>query len=242
MATPSPDDAPAGAPLYVALIGDLVHSRAMAAEARGRVQRALEAAFEAVSRSGSGRAPGVAAELLLTLGDEFQGLFEASAAGAEALALALEAALGAVAGEAEGPGGAPVRFGLGVGALTTERKARALGMDGPCFHRAREALEAARRSGDACRLLHRGAPHEAVWSLLATAWLEAMAGWTDAQREAAALAREGLSGKAIAGRLGVTPGAVSQRLKAARYAFVERAREALPRDLAAMLGAGEARS
>lgn len=229
----------AAPPRYVALIGDLVHSRTLEAGVRGRVQEALEAALQRVNGAGEPRGAGVAAELLLTLGDEFQGLFEASPAGAERLVEALEGALGAVvaAGGDAGSGGAPLRFGLGVGALHTERRPRALGMDGPCFHRAREALEAAQRSGEACRLVgpDGGAPHEAVWGLLASAWLEQVAGWTDAQREAAALAREGLAGKAIAERLGVTPGAVSQRLHNARYPFAERARGALARDLAGLV-------
>lgn len=227
---------------FMALIGDLVHSRELEPAVRRRVQAALEAAFESVNREGESRRKGVASDLLLTLGDEFQGLFDSTPDGAERLLETLEAAQDAIA-QAAPPSGAapaPVRFGLGIGTLSTERKPRALGMDGPCLHRAREALEEARRTGAACRLLRDGAPHEAVWSLLATSWLETRAGWTVAQREAAALAGQGLSGKAVAERLGVTPGAVSQRLKSAHYAFVERARDALSRDLATLLKEEEA--
>lgn len=126
-------DAPRGvrpaSPAYWALIGDVVGSRRVAD--RARLQARLERVLRDLNR-GWGEA--LAARFALTLGDEFQALFR----GPDALPAAVERVC-------HGLVGTGVRFGVGWGELATPLRRRAVGMDGPCFHRARAAIESARR-------------------------------------------------------------------------------------------------
>ncbi len=110
----------------LALIGDIVGSRTLSR--RDAWQRRLAAVLAARNQAGHG----LASPYTITLGDEFQAVYRQ--AGSVWLDLVeILAALHPV----------PVRFALGVGSLTTRVNSRqALGMDGPAFHRAREALTA----------------------------------------------------------------------------------------------------
>ncbi|MGM0574115.1 MAG: SatD family protein [Myxococcota bacterium] len=192
---------------YIALIGDLVRSRDLDPHVRGELQRRLRERFDALNED-FGR--GLRSRLLLTLGDEFQGLFDPGPDGARLLVRTLTEVT-----EDCLPGA--VRFGVGVGPLSTELRHEALGMDGPCFHRARKALEIASARKQACRLVEEGSSGEAVWSLLATVTLRRQAGWSDAQRKAVHLRRRLDTGKAVAEALGIGPSAVSMRLRAAEW-------------------------
>lgn len=188
----------------IALIGDVVASRSMASDARHDLQVRLDACFRD-PRAVTGR--GVLARPLITLGDEFQGLFTHDELGTEGLLDLLDAIL-----DAARP--ARMRFGIGLGEVTTPLKPEAIGMDGPCFHRARAALEEAASSSSACRL--RG-PHAAcrMWGLLASYAFEQRMGWSDAQHRAVKLHDELGSWAAVAEAEGVSRAAVSLRRKAA---------------------------
>lgn len=108
----------------VAIIGDVVASKAMAS--RAVFQRKLAKVL-----AGAGRdARGLASPYTITLGDEFQAVYRA--------ADTLFADVFTIMAEIH-----PVRarFALGVGELATRlNPAQALGMDGPVFHQARAAL------------------------------------------------------------------------------------------------------
>jgi len=118
------------APQYVAVIGDLVGSRAMEARRRAEVQKTFENALTKVNLA---YAEDIAATFLVTAGDETQGLLKRVHRCYDVVR-EIEMAI------------APARivFGLGYGGLTTELKEVAVGMDGPAFHFAREALEKAK--------------------------------------------------------------------------------------------------
>lgn len=117
--------------LILALIGDLVDSRT-APDRRG-VQQHLEAALVQANTPSAG----IASPYTLTLGDEFQAVLND---GGRALADAvdIQAAVHPVL----------VRFSLAVGQLSTDiNPNRALGMDGPAFHHARDGIDAM-KAGD----------------------------------------------------------------------------------------------
>lgn len=212
----------------LALIGDLIDSRQIDREQRYAVQTAWNELFAAWTPPAG---DGMAARPTITLGDEFQGLFPARAAGVDAVLDLMERAL-----DAARP--AAVRFGLGAGELTTPLREVALGMDGPCFHRAREALEGARADGLPCRIDTGRAPADAVWGALASYCLRERTGWSDLQWEAiAAYGRLG-SWSAAAAELGVTRGAVSQRQQAAGWSLYRRAWRSLAAELKARLETG----
>jgi len=125
-----PGDAIRSAP-YVVLIGDLVRSRALAD--RAEVQRRL---VEEVRTLNAGAPSGLAAPAALTAGDEVQAILSSPAAAVE-LVTGISDALRPV----------PLAWGLGRGEVTTDWSDAVSAMDGPCFHRARAAVEAAAQRG-----------------------------------------------------------------------------------------------
>ncbi len=116
---------------YLALIGDIVDSKSLAG--RDAFQKRLLASL----RAASDRKPRLASPYTITLGDEFQAVYRS----ADHLWLDIFSILADLH---------PVeaRFGIGLGELTTAiNPKQALGMDGPAFHRAREAITALKKSG-----------------------------------------------------------------------------------------------
>lgn len=187
---------------YLAAIGDIKGSRR--AEERADVQRRLESGLAAVNGE-FGRV--LASRFVVTLGDEFQGLLSQPSAVVDVL-LRLEEELQ----------GIPVRYGLGWGGLTTELRELALGMDGPCFHRARDALERGKRDDRWVTVSGFGNEEDAV--LNGILWLmgEVRARWTDIQAGTVAQVRRARSQKEVAAARGVTASTVSEALRAAHYA------------------------
>jgi hypothetical protein len=123
------------APLYVALLADVVASRARTPRARAALQQRLrQLARELDARFRTHRA----ARWAVTLGDELQALFTSAAPVWEAaheLRLRITDVEWVVA--------------CGRGGLTTplHRGVTAPELDGPCFHAARAALDAAKQDG-----------------------------------------------------------------------------------------------
>jgi hypothetical protein len=116
------------APRVAALIGDMIGSRL--APDRIELQRQVERVFAEVD-SRFGGAP------TFTIGDEFQARFPT-------LGDAIEASLHL---HLRSRGLTELRIGIGWGELVVEDPARSpFGQDGPCWWRAREAIEAVERS------------------------------------------------------------------------------------------------
>ncbi len=182
---------------YIAIIGDVVGSRS--AGNRSDLQDRLGGGLRDVNTAFGEH---IAAEFVLTVGDEFQGLL--SAAGALDL---IQATLRMHAFPAE------LRLGVGIGALETALRSQAIGMDGRCFHNAREAIERAaeRRTPVEVRADGPEAPFE-IYSLL---YGVIRSRWTKRQREVVDLSASGLEGREVAEYLSITPSAVSQHLRAA---------------------------
>ena len=214
--------------VYIAVIGDLVASRGLPPPVRRRIQSEFAAYFGSFPVTG---AKGLAARPLLTLGDEFQVLFRADGDGAQA-------ALDLIRTLVETARPASVRFGLGIGGLSTPRREQALGMDGPCFHRARAALERARKFGMLCQLERGGRAAESTWSLLAAYVLHQRTDWSEPQREAIVLFEELGTWKDVAERLGISRSAVTQRHQGAGWPLYRRAWEALSAGLDEIVSGG----
>ena len=183
---------------YIAIIGDVVGSRS--AGDRSDLQDRLGGGLRDVNTA---FVEHIAAEFVLTVGDEFQGLL--SAAGSLDLILAT---LRMHAFPAE------LRFGAGVGELETALRSQAIGMDGRCFHNAREAIERAaeRRTPVEVQAADGSETSFEIYSLL---YGVIRSRWTTRQREVVDLSASGLEGREVAEYLSITPSAVSQHLKAA---------------------------
>lgn len=110
---------------YLALIGDICGSRKVAD--RAKLQQTLASAL---AHANTVYHDALASPLTITLGDEFQALFTEPGVVWELIG-GLQRSLRPV----------DVRFGLGIGALETPLNPQAaLGMDGPAFHLARDAV------------------------------------------------------------------------------------------------------
>jgi hypothetical protein len=180
---------------YIAVIGDVIASRALPAAGRARLQRHLQAAIPDFNRRWG---KSLAARFAVTLGDEWQCLLT-SAAPIWEMAHVIRATLGEVEWVIA-CGRGPVTTPLAKGVAAPE-------VDGPCFHEARAAMDGAKRSrrlfafggfGVAEPLLNGLASYDAAlyWS------------WTPRQRHAAKLLRQG--GPALAAQqLHVSRSAVS---------------------------------
>ncbi len=150
----------------------------------------------------------LAASWTITLGDEFQALFRTP-----------QALPGAVEHLVHGLRGQAVRFGVGFGPLTTALRPQAIGMDGPCFHRARDAVEAARRSKRLVVVEPAGASAQQaadVWNLALTV----IAARTARQAEIVEAYKTDGNQTKVAERLGITQGVVSRELARSRFGEV----------------------
>jgi SatD family protein len=181
--------------VYIALIGDVIASRALPAPDRARLQRRLRAAIPDFNRRWR---RSLAARFAVTLGDEWQCLLT-SAAPIWEIAHVIRATLAEVEWVIA-CGRGPVTTPLARGVAAPE-------VDGPCFHEARAALDGAKRSR---RLFgFRGfGPAEALLNGFASYYAALHWSWTPRQRHAAKLLRRG--GRAlVAEQLRVSPSAVS---------------------------------
>lgn len=179
---------------YIALIGDAVRSRDLPVARRRALQQRMRAALADVNRRWR-RA--IAARFAVALGDQFEGLL-VGRAGVWEISHWLRAALPEVEWV----------IACGRGRISTPLAATAAELDGPCFHRAREALEQAKGQG----LLFAFSGLDPRLDGLARYYSALYRGWTDRQREAARWLRV------------VGPAEAAKRLKVDRSAVSHLAR------------------
>jgi hypothetical protein len=111
-------------PCCIALIGDLVGSRTLG-QRRAHVQEKL---FEILHSLNNDHAEFVLAKFIVTAGDEFQGLLLSGVIIPE------------IIWDVETKFDYQVRFGIGIGPLSTPLQEYAVGMDGPAWYDARDAI------------------------------------------------------------------------------------------------------
>lgn len=182
---------------YLAIIGDVVGSREV--EDRRNLQQRLRVAVDRANRLYTNS---IAAGFVLTIGDEFQGLMK-DVEGVDKLLADIRASVHPI----------ELRFGLGFGGLDSPLENVALGMDGPCFHRARTAIGRAESRESLIDVeTPQPDPGFQIYSLLYAGLRQR---WTMRQKQVFDLSMSGVPGKSIALRLGITASAVSQHLRAA---------------------------
>ncbi len=114
----------------VAIIADIVHSRAITGAKRRSLQVRLNSLLERINTE---YVDGILAKFLITLGDEFQGLL-CRPEHIPDIVWEVERELGEI----------DVRFGIGLGTLDTDLQEYAIGMDGSAWHNARTAIQQAK--------------------------------------------------------------------------------------------------
>lgn len=196
---------------YVALISDLVASSELAN--RAAIQRRLPTWLADLNRRLGPEE--LAAPLTLTAGDEIQGLFRHSQGIVDVVQELTDHMFGSKA---------EVRFGVGRGSLTTgpidpppgQAPNPAL-LDGPAFHRARAALEAAQRSNAWIRFEGFEDPPDEVLDGLFGLMAAVRSRWTPTQGTYSYEARSASSQKDLARSRKISPSVVSESLKAANH-------------------------
>jgi hypothetical protein len=185
---------------HLVVIGDIRASRRV--PERAAVQASLEHALEAIN---GGFREEITAGFVVTLGDEFQGVLARPSAAVDVL-LALEWALEDI----------QVRYGLGWGTISTGLRELAVGMDGPCFHNAREAVVAGKRADRWVSVSGFGDDDEVLNGLF---WIiGAVRGqWTEVQRQTVHEVRSARTQRAAAAARNVSEATVSKALKSALH-------------------------
>ena len=190
--------------LYISIIGDLVKSREI--EDRAGVQEQLR---QLLSGFNTEFEPFIAAKFVITLGDEFQGLVRRD--------FPFEAFFDRY--DKQFGNDRPTRFGIGLGTVSTGFQETAVGMDGPCFHNAREALNQAKKSKK--EIVVKGFEHNTALSALFDAMLDIRRGWSERQVEVIEKSLIAQNFNTIAEELNVSKQAVSKILSSAKKELYE---------------------
>lgn len=197
--------------MYTAIVADIKSSRSI--RQRYAAQTRLQAVLARVNED---YAKQIAANFVITLGDEFQGLLK-HAENALRIALQIRAAMSPI----------QIRVGIGIGTMQTQiQPEQALGADGPAYHLARRAIEEIRKTEAGKEspkteilLLSNSkkvsaAPFNHILSLLYV--LEKS--WTPRQQKLVeSMLLEGCSQRELAEQYHVTQSSVNQSLRRAHY-------------------------
>jgi len=183
---------------YFVIIGDMVQSRNL--NDRQKVQEAFGSALKNAQKT---YGQGIVSPLTLTIGDEFQAVLD-RAQDFFAIINHLEESLPDIR----------FRYGLGVGEISTalNRKA-AIGMDGPAFHFARQALEQARQMKRRFVFVCASPKIQARIDLFFN-WIDTItAGWSKEKLQILHLSQLRLKQKEVAAKIGISQPAVSQHMR-----------------------------
>lgn len=197
--TRPPKNRPPAGPV-IALIGDLVASRRISAARRGALQGKLQTLL---TRFNQEYATALLSEFVITTGDEFQAV------------LRDPCVIPDVVWEIQARLPQPqIRIGVGFGELYTPLRPVAIGMDGPAFHAAREAIRAAAKKGWLGGVFAGfGEPEDTILNGFARLLQHHRAGMTDKRRKVAGMLRGGKPRKEVARALGITAQAVSDHAR-----------------------------
>lgn len=194
---------------YIAVKVDLVRSRRISD--RYGVQERL---FDLVDRVNRTFGSIIQADFVVTHGDEIQGLLhDGTAELLDVMELFVE--------EMKPH---DLRFGIGRGTIATRLRRTAVGMDGPAWHLALDAIEQTKKELKIASFQGFGRRRDDMLRSLVNLLFWQRARWSAQQREVVLLAASDGSQKAIARRLGISQAAVSKRLRAAGWRYYEDAR------------------
>lgn len=184
---------------------------------QARFEQVIEEAAEVTREAHDGLLSGPT----VTTGDEFQVLFQVPV-GVQGFIVRVTDAMYPTA----------MRFGLGLGTLETDVREEAVGMDGPCFHNAREALETADADDAWLRIQGFGQGFDPSINAIADLVASVRGDWTDRQQEFAVAYRELGIQQAVAERFDVSKSTVSESLSGAHVKEVRDAERAISHLLA----------
>lgn len=194
----------------IAVIGDIIKSKSILD--RQKTQQELQSVLLQINQR---HQVSLASRFTITLGDEFQGLFKDSK-GLLHILDEISFALRPIR----------LRFGIGVGTLTTELDpTTSIGADGPVYWKAREAIDYVHKNNDYGRAnIHLGVqePDDTVSLINQILKLTALqvSGWRDSQTEVYKIILEEeimdpeeINHQRIAKKLGILPSSLTRRFE-----------------------------
>jgi SatD family (SatD) len=188
---------------WIAVIGDMVHSRELSARARATAQRDFSNLVVLLNRRFR---RGIASKFVITLGDEFQALLSD--------ANVIPDIVWTIESEYRQR---DVRLGFGYGTLHTPLQRVALNMDGPVLHRARAAISLARGRKLLGGVFEGFGAYDDVLTGFAQALWQVRQRMTERQHEVVALLRSGKSRVEAAAKLRISKQAMSTHATAAGW-------------------------
>ncbi len=193
--------------IYIAVIGDIVASRKLTSAKRREVQIAFG---ELMNRMNKVFAANLRAKFTIAPGDEFEGLLSTNEA-----YQTIPDLIWIIDNAFTGP---VMRLGIGLGTIDTEIPEYAASVDGPAFHRGREAIGFAakqdRLGGVFCGF---GNNQDTILNGLARVLHHQRKGWSGQQRKVATLLRTGENQKSAAQAMNLSKQAVSAYARAAGW-------------------------
>jgi len=201
---------------YFVLIGDIVRSREL--PQRSSLQKKFVDTLKTVQEKYAGS---IISPLTLTIGDEFQAVFQTADHLFDILRemdLALD--------------GVTFRYGLGVGGIDTEiNRQYSIGMDGPAFHLAREAVEQARTEKARFRFRCSDSFSEKRLNIL-LGWLDVSTRtWSKEKKRIFHLRTMHMAQKQIAEQVGMSQPAVSQHINTALFRLAGATEEQIQQEI-----------
>lgn len=194
----------------IAVIGDIIKSKSILD--RQKTQQELQSVLQQINQR---HQASLASRFTITLGDEFQGLFKDSS-GLLHILDEISFVLRPIR----------LRFGIGVGTLTTELDpTTSIGADGPVYWKAREAIDYVHKNNDYGRAnIHLGVqePDDTVNLINQILKLTALqvSGWRDSQTEVykiileeEILDPEEINHQRIAEKLDILPSSLTRRFE-----------------------------
>lgn len=196
---------------YVAIIGDLVGSRALSADERAAVQEQFESVLKKINKDFKNE---IASLFLITAGDEAQGILKQPHRCYE---ITRQIQIGLAPTE--------IVLGVGYGALSTSLGVYAVGADGPAFYRARQALEDAKAERKAygksilreVRVSTDSALRDELINALFLSLAVIKSRWTQKQTEVLSLLESGKSTSETAEKLNIPLSNVSRAIEVTHY-------------------------
>jgi len=208
-----------GKSVFVVLIGDIVRSRRLGKSKRARIQAQLHKTLVQINRDFK---ESICTPLQFTGGDEFQGVFKTAAPVFEVIKQ-IRDVMSPVS----------IRFGIGIGEITTPLSDQPQAMDGPAFHRARDALDRAQEFVEQACV----SSGEREWDEDVNAWFDALGAirsrWSARARQVIHLYEDFQKLEPIAKKLRISVQAVSKHVRVTGYKAYKRGENALKRLLAA---------
>jgi SatD family (SatD) len=188
---------------YVAMIGDMVDSRELPSSRRPLVQKHFQELMAGLNREYRNE---LAARFAITLGDEFQALFQTS--------IVLPDVIWKL--EEDFPDRL-LRVGIGSGTLDTPLQRYAINIDGPALHHAREAIEIAAKQKILGGVFRGFGNLDEVLSGVARLLYFHRSRWTRAQRKIINRLRRGMSQSEVADQLRVSRQVISKQVASAGW-------------------------